>query len=178
MKYLLIVVNGLIMLSCKLALKVPEFKTAKTELEEQVLGDWYRVDDDLVLFSTVRSGSSPHGEADPVAMARLNQKFNKDDLEELKNLGVLGEQQDGLIGFVPSQRSGYEGKDPAVQRLARIVLREENEDRQVLWRDRLGKDSAHELTLEQVRATWAASQRKLCKPGQWYQDTENQWLKK
>ena len=164
--------------ACSISIKGIEVPTAKTDLEKQVLGEYRSVDNELILMSTVRGKNGVFlANADIVELAKQNQKFNQDDLEELKNSQILGEGNDGRVSMVPLGVSKITSPRTKVMRLARIILEEENADRMVLWRSTLASGQAS-LSLDQVRKTYTEVKRKQITVGQWYQDDKGIWNRK
>lgn len=164
--------------ACSISIKGIEVPTAKTDLEKQVLGEYRSVDNELILMSTVRDRKSQFfANVDLTELAKQNQKFNQDDLEELKNLQILGEGNDGKIKLVPTEVSKIAKPKAKIIRLARIILDEENADRMLLWQHTLTKSEAS-LTLLQVQKTYRDVKRKQSTVGQWYQDDNGNWNRK
>lgn len=165
--------------SCKLALKVGEIKTAKTDLEEQVLGSWYKIDDDLILVSTVRGDDSGlKSQKSPLELAKLNRLFNQDDVDELKEKQILGERFDGRLEFVPSKVSGVKATEDSSLRLAEIILKEENANRETIWRETYkNSGSGQSEDIDQYRKAWAEGHRKHFKPGHWFLDHNQKWVR-
>ncbi|NRA44599.1 MAG: DUF1318 domain-containing protein [Oligoflexales bacterium] len=164
--------------ACAISIKGIEVPTAKTDLEKQVLGEYRSVDNELILMSTVRGKKlGLLASNDPVELAKQNQKFNQDDLEELKNLQILGEGNDGKVRLVPLSISKIASPKAKIMRLARIILDEENSDRMMLWQDTLAKGQKS-LSLVQVQKTYMEAKRKQTTVGQWYQDDKGTWIRK
>ena len=146
----------------------------RTALENQVMGSYKELEDDVILASSVRAP----GDAKPVLSdsrrhavdARQNQDFNRDDIDELKDEQILGEANDGSLALLPN------GKRTT---LATQLLVEENHDRQEIWQRIV--DANSNLTtadLPKVRATYAKMQREGVSKGQWYQDESGVWRQK
>jgi uncharacterized protein YdbL (DUF1318 family) len=102
----------------------------RTSVERQLAGELEPLTDEQLLVASVRaeaqlaSGSLADLQAAAVA-ARRRQLFNRDDVEEAKQQGCLGEALDAKL----VSRACDATKDPAVAaRLARL-LAEENQDR-------------------------------------------------
>ena len=102
-----------------------------TALERQLLGEYESLDKDLVLASSVRGGA---GGAKTVEAARLRavraralQRFNEDDLLELKAAGCVAE---GLAGRLVSRPcEAIEDDASTIGRRRARVVSEENEAR-------------------------------------------------
>lgn len=152
-----------------------ELTSQRTALENQVLGAYKELEDDVILASSVRGAPGDEKPALSASKrravdARQNQDFNRDDIDELKDKGVLGEANDGRLALLPQAKG---------EKLAAQLLSEENRDRQEIWQriiDANANLSAGDLP--QVRATYAKMQREGVVKGQWYQDESGAWRQK
>lgn len=158
----------------------------RTALENQVMGSYKELDDDLILVSSVRGSRKPAATAQlspekrRALDARENQEFNRDDIDELKDRQILGEAASGELALVPDH-PGRTGDAVAakVMQLAKALVDEENRDRAVIWRriiDANANLSANDLP--DVRRTYAKLQRDQARPGQWLQDEAGVWRQK
>jgi hypothetical protein len=102
---------GLLLLGgCTLAKVDVNVVSERTSLENQVLGSYNRLSEDLLLVASVR-GVSPTGkieapqprspEQQDAVRALETISFHADDLESFKRLGWVGENRDGLITPFP-----------------------------------------------------------------------------
>lgn len=126
-----------------------------TALERQLLGDYERLDDELVHASSVRGGAgspptSYEGVKAEAIEHRAIQRFNEDDLAELKGAGCIAERLDATVVDRPCALA--EPDDGVRRRVARVV-KEENRARGaiVLW-------AAHELARRAGRAAPTAAE--------------------
>src|SRR5687768_18459876 len=82
-----------------------ELTSQRTALENQVMGSYRELEDDLVLISSVRGettgGKTVSTRQKKALDARQNQEFNRDDVDELKLKGLLGETNDGKHVLLP-----------------------------------------------------------------------------
>lgn len=159
-----------------------EVTSQRTALENQVMGSYKELDDDLVLMSSVRGQDAP-GSATPrqkkAIDARQNQEFNRDDVDELKTLEVLGEAANGTLAVVPPAlgKSQQIAKDKL--KLAETLVDEENADRATIWRRIIENNpNLSQKDLPQVQRTYAKMQQDQTLPGQWYQGEAGGWQKK
>lgn len=99
----------------------------KTQLENQILGTFERLNDDLILASSVRNASS-HPASMPfrreALQAMMNREFNRDDLDALKRAGFIGEGRDGLLVWL------NEPKEDAIWN--KQLVEQENRDREIV----------------------------------------------
>lgn len=160
-----------------------EVNSQRTSLENQVLGSYKEIEDDLVLVSSVRAGGAKAtAQLSPdkkrAVDARMNQDFNRDDIDELKDKGVLGEANDGRVAFLPSglQSGKATGKDLS---LARQLLDEENRDRAEIWKRIIAaNENLSEKDLPEVRKTYAKLQQDSAAPGHYVQTPSGSWEKR
>lgn len=105
-----------------------------TALEHQLLGVYRELDDDLVYASSVRGDFvSPSGSYEALKSLALEgrslQRFNEDDLAELKAAGCLAETLDAKIVDRPCDGVVADtGLQPTLQR----VIRDENRARSAI----------------------------------------------
>jgi uncharacterized protein YdbL (DUF1318 family) len=104
---------GLLLLGgCTLAKVDVNVVSERTSLENQVLGTYNRLSEDLLLVASVR-GVSPTGKIEARPQRSPEQQdatraletisFHADDLESFKRLGWVGENRDGLITPFPRE---------------------------------------------------------------------------
>jgi hypothetical protein len=161
-----------------------ELTSQRTALENQVMGSYKELDDDLVLVSTVRgpangAAAAPSARQRRAIDARQNQEFNRDDVDELKTAEILGETNQGTIVVVPKKYGKAAGAVKDKLSLAEALVDEENADRLTIWKRIIETNpnlSAKDLPA--VQRTYAKMQRDLSLPGQWFQDESGAWQRK
>ena len=105
----------------------------KSSLEKQLMGETEPLSEDELLVASVRDLSGPEAAAEDAltqkaVAARRRQLFNRDDLDELKALGCLGEALKGLLMGRPCDKI----KDLEAARLRDRMVEEENADRNAI----------------------------------------------
>jgi Protein of unknown function (DUF1318) len=151
---------------------------SRSALENQVMGSYKELDDDLILSSSVR-GPGGSAQRKPAVDARLNQQFNQDDLGELADLGVVGESAVGTVVVLANKVTGSTKISPAQVQLAKQLVVEENRDRAVIWQRIIAANpNLRASDLPQVQKTYAKIRRQALTPGQWYEDESGVWQKK
>jgi hypothetical protein len=104
-----------------------------TALEFQLLGAYEELDRDLMHASSLRAPSAPVASFEKLRMEALEarglQRFNEDDLLELKDAACLAE---GLGAKVVVRPCALMETDPAAKRRLARVVKEENRSRQVI----------------------------------------------
>ena len=179
-----LIIAGMGLAGCTFNFDVTSQRTA---LENQVMGTYKELDDDLILASSVR-GLKTKADAPAAKVsaskksaldARQNQLFNQDDIDELKQQQILGEANGGTVVLLP--RHLVKGEAPASKdyALAAQIAAEENRDRQAIWQRII--DSNEHLTardLPNVKMTYAKMLRDNAAGGVWYQDDSGSWVQK
>jgi uncharacterized protein YdbL (DUF1318 family) len=156
----------------------------RTALENQILGSYEELDRDMQLLASVRAVDA-EGQTRQVPdytqerrqaiTARQTQKFNQDDIDELKQAGCIGEAKDGTLSKRPCPRAS----DPAVAgRLERLIA-SENQARSVILRFAVtASPDLTEKDLPQVTQAYARMQREKAKTGDWIQQPSGEWVRK
>jgi hypothetical protein len=110
----------------------------RTQLENQVLGSYEALSDDLALVASVRGideqgnvkkPSPASKEKKRALLAVQNREFNRDDIEAFKQKGLAGENGEGLLTFFDAADKESDAKYKA---FAKAKIEEENQDRIVL----------------------------------------------
>lgn len=177
-----IAVWTLLVSSCAIEFQVASQRTA---IEEQILGAYEEMDNELVLMSSVRAVDASGNESHKVqndlekraTEAKQNQQFNMDDLRELKKKEILGEKIDGSIDLLPAGK----GKKPKDEEklLAEVIRDEENRDRLIIWQRVIEKSpDLKDEDLKIVRKNYHQQMVEKLDAGMWYQDDKEEWVKK
>jgi len=156
-----------------------EVTTQKTALENQIMGAYRELDDDLILLSTERGDGAVKNDSAAV-YARKNQQFNLDDLAELKSQCLLGETYRGEITVIhPEDRQGCKPFLAADVTLAAKLAVEENRDRSIVWLGLIERSPYLTLKdLPKVRAMYADMTIASLTKGQYFQDAKSRWVRK
>ncbi len=126
----LVLLLGLLAPAACVSLK-PVVVDRKTQLENQILGTFQRLEDDLILASSVRGErreASLSGLEREAVEAMMTREFHRDDLEGWTSKQVVGEDRSGLVQVIAPPSD--EGEAKRVKQL----VDEENRCRQVLLR--------------------------------------------
>ncbi len=152
----------------------PVMVDQKTALERQILGNFQRLEEELILASSVR-GSAAHQAADQrlsplqreALQATLSREFNRDDIEAFKDRQMLGEGKDGLLKVLPAAAAA-----PQAQRL----VEQENRDRMVIIRRVIQRDpKLTDKDLALVRRIFARLMAQTARRGQRVQLPDGRW---
>ncbi|RLB56894.1 MAG: hypothetical protein DRI34_08465 [Deltaproteobacteria bacterium] len=152
----------------------------RTALENQILGSYRELDRDMQLLSSVRSGPGPGktGTSEPrrrALRARQEMIFLRDDVDELKALGCLGEGNRGRLLPRPCRRAA---EGDLARRLAEVARRV-NAARQVVLRFVVATSpDLTEADLPQVIEAFVRLQREHAASGHWWQDDAGTWQRR
>jgi hypothetical protein len=107
----------------------------KTALENQILGSYEELGNEVLLLASVRS-IDQEGRLKPVIevpkgkrlalKAMQRQEFNRDDILKFKSTLCVGEGNDGLLKYFENERTL---KDSDYKKFVMAILKEENKDR-------------------------------------------------
>jgi uncharacterized protein YdbL (DUF1318 family) len=182
----LLVLNG-----CTLAKVDVNVVSERTSLENQVLGTYNSLSEDLLLVASVR-GVSPTGkiEAPPrhtpeqqdATRALETISFHADDVESFKRLGWVGENRDGLL--TPFGREIPKQLAPELKSFAtlyseaefRQVIDEVNQSREVLMQRVVQtNENFTAKDLPAIRKVFARINRQNSAPGTKVQGDDGTW---
>lgn len=157
----------------------------KTALENQILGSYEELGNDMMLLASVRSVDEsgklktvpeiPPGKRKAIR-AMQRKEFNRDDIANFKKLGCAGEGNDGLLAFIEVEKTRT---DPKFKKFAQAIIQEENEDRLItLNRIVATNENFSEGDLPKVRKISASLNRDNAKPGEKIQTESGEWVVK
>lgn len=145
----------------------------KTQLENQILGSFQRLEKDLILTSSVR-GEQPAPKLSPLQReaveAMMSRAFYEDDIDELKQQQIVGEGKDGLLKILQAPDK------PELAKRVKQLVEEENRNRTVIFRRviQINRDlSDRDLPL--VRRVFYRLSRQTAKPGEKVQREAGDW---
>jgi uncharacterized protein YdbL (DUF1318 family) len=155
----------------------------KTALENQVLGTYQELNQEVLLVASVRyidpSGKlvpqppvPPSKEAAIRAMQRS--AFNRDDIDRLKAEEILGENLEGRLSILSLEKVSADR-----QAFVKNLVEEENADRETLMQRVLTTNETFTpQDLPKIRRTFAALNRDRARSGDWIQREDGQWVRK
>lgn len=166
-----------------------ELTSQKTALENQVMGSYKELDDDVIMMASVR-GVSKDGKktknnaptsdnAKRAITAKQNQDFNRDDIDDLKQKQILGEAATGDLVLLPKDIGTAVSADSTDLVLAQALVKEENQDRATVV-DRIVVSNEN-LSSKDLSAAKKAYQKKVIDDspvGTWIQDDGGKWQRK
>jgi uncharacterized protein YdbL (DUF1318 family) len=158
-----------------------KFTGEKTALENQILGTYNQVREDVWMVASVRAANPDSqitlsDEKRAVLTAIQNREFNKDDVDEFRRDGAIGENAKGLLEIRPLPRLE---SDPSYRKLVEEILAQENRDRQIIMQRIFDINPAVQTTgLTEVEKVFAKLNRDGAKSGEWIQLPEGEWVRK
>ena len=176
--------------ACTLAKVDVNVVSERTSLENQVLGTYNTINDDLLLVASVR-GISPSGKIAPAPRRTPEQEgavraletvsFHADDVEAFKRLGWIGEGRDGLLAPFPRLPPKAGSSDQALAASYSEgeflqVLDEVNKSREVLiLRVIQTNENFTAADLPEIRRVFARINRQNSPPGSKVQGDDGSW---
>jgi len=192
----------LAVLSLSCSIRPPEVTITgeKTALERQLLGEQERLPQEIWSVGAVSTSSLvPPTESDslrrfvsgeaettlvesysPERLRYLRAEalriFNRDDVDDFKKEGIVGEGNRGYLEVVDSTKLKADSSRAA---LIRRVVTEENQSRKILmeWYVNLRQDLT-EADLPQVEASFAQRNREAARSGEFVQDQDGNWRRR
>ena len=162
-----------------------EMTGEKTSLENQILGTYREIESDVWMIASVRStgaiGLKPENrfisdEKRKVIEAIQNRRFNKDDIDEYKALGVIGENNRGYLTFLDNTDIKL---TEDYKKILYEIMNEENRDRKIIMERVISVDP--KLSLEdmpEIEKVFANQNRQQAKKGEWIQLVDGKWIRK
>ena len=155
----------------------------RTALENQVLGTYQELNQEVLLVASVRyidpqgklqqAQKLPKGKKEVVrALQRVS--FNKDDLNQLKRSGVIGENNEGGITLLAPEKI-----QPKEREFIENLIKEENDDRVVIMNRVIEtNETLTKKDLPRVYKMFAALNRDKAPKGEWIQADDGTWSQK
>ena len=185
--YMAIMISG-----CTLAKVDVNVVSERTSLENQVLGTYNSLSEDMMLVASVR-GVSPTGkiEAPPrhtpeqidATRAMETIAFHADDIESFKSLGWVGENQEGLLTSfareIPKVASGVLKSFAVNYSEAEFqqVVKDVNQAREVLMMRVVQTNENFTIKdLPAIRKVFARINRQNSAPGAKVQEVDGRWI--
>jgi len=167
--------------ACTIHTPEMKFTGEKTALENQILGTYNQVREDVWMVASVRAANPDSqitlsDEKRAVLTAIQNREFNKDDIDEFKRDGAVGENARGLLEIRPLPRLQAEAN---YRKLVEEIVAEENHDRQVIMQRIMEINPTAQATgISEVEKVFAKLNRDSARSGEWMQLSDGAWVKK
>jgi uncharacterized protein YdbL (DUF1318 family) len=171
----------LVFAACTIHPPEMKFTGEKTALENQILGTYNQVREDVWMVASVRAANPDSqitlsDEKRAVLSAIQNSAFNKDDIDEFKRDGAVGENAKGLLEIrsLPRLES-----DADYRKLVEKIVAEENRDRRIIMQRIMDINPAVQATgITEVEKVFAKRNRDDAQTGNWIQLPEGEWVRK
>ncbi len=183
MNHIFYVVLILVIFIAGCSIHAPEVRITgeKTALEKEVIGTYDQMEEDMWMIASTRSEKGESSvklspEKEKVLEALQEQKFNKDDIDEFKIKGYVGEDNQGFLQIRPSRALQ---QDSELMELVKEIIQEENRDRKIIM-DRVIelKSSLKESDRRQIYSVFAKMNHENSPKGTWIQKEDGTWIKK
>lgn len=157
----------------------------KTALENQILGSYEELGNEMLLLASVRSvdedgklqttAEVPPGKMQAIR-AMQRQEFNRDDIQAFKQAGAAGEGKDGLLVFFENEKTR---SDPQHKAFVQAIIEEENQDRLTILNRTIATNEAFaEGDLPKVQEIFASLNRDNAQAGEKIQLENGVWTVK
>ncbi|MDZ7292629.1 MAG: YdbL family protein [candidate division KSB1 bacterium] len=167
--------------ACSIHTPEMKFTGEKTALENQILGTYNQVKEDVWMVASVRAANPDSqitlsDEKRAVLTAIQNREFNKDDIDEFKRDGSVGENAKGYLEIRPHPKLQ---SDPEYRKMVEGIVAEDNRDRQIIMRRVIAINPAIQAAdTTEVEKVFARLNRDNAKPGEWIQMDNGEWVRK
>jgi uncharacterized protein YdbL (DUF1318 family) len=171
---------------CACSIKAPEVRLTgeKTSLEKEILGTYHLMREDTWMVASTRAVTAvPEGPAAAMSPekkrsldALRDQEFNKDDVDEFKRNGFVGETKDGRLEARPSEELS---RIPDTAKLVDEIVQEENAGRRIIMERVVELNDALKRAVPgDVSAVFAKMYQENSPAGSWIQKPDGSWVKK
>jgi uncharacterized protein YdbL (DUF1318 family) len=157
----------------------------RSALENQVLGTYQELNNDVLQLASVRSidtsgklvAQEPLSDDKRQALAALqSQAFNKDDILRFRAQGWAGENRQGLLTYFPEAALSADARQVE---FVQTIIAQENRDRMVLMQRVIATNAQlAESDFPQVQTIFAALYRDQARSGDRLQREDGTWMRK
>lgn len=158
----------------------------RTALENQVLGSYKELNREFVMIASVRSVDEKGMAEDRLKGMSASQRdamkamqareFNRDDVDDFKKSGCVGENNQGLLEILSCEKSKGDIK---YGKLLNDVAKEENESRMVIMkRVIIMNEGLKEGDLLKIQKVFASMNHDAARPGEFVQKEDGGWARK
>ena len=160
--------------------KIPDIKITgeKTALENQVLGEYSKIKEDAWMVASERGNGQIKITADrkEVVEAIRDREFLKDDINELKIRGLLGEITSGLLEIV--DLDDVSKLDKKEQYLIKLLLKKENDARILIMKRIIETDTKFKSSPKEVYQAFFVMNLEDSPDKTLYKNKKGKWVKK
>jgi uncharacterized protein YdbL (DUF1318 family) len=181
MVFIIAVLTGALFFHC--SIKAPEVNITgeKTALENQVIGTYQQIEEDVWTLTSVRSTNTTPKPKMSVEKKRVleavqGRKFNKDDIDEFLQEGFVGENNQGLLVIRDNENLK---KDADLKNRVTKIIENENGYRQIIMeRIILLNEQAADAGEKNVSKIFAKINQDTAVSGAWIENENGQWIRK
>lgn len=175
---ILLLISIISITSC--TIKIPDIKITgeKTALENQVLGEYSKIKEDAWMVASERGDGQIKITADrkEVVEAVRDREFLKDDMNELKLKGYLGEIISGVLEIVdPVKISKLDKKE---QNRIELLLKKENNARILIMKRIIETDTKFKSSPKEVYQAFFVMNLEDSPEKTFYKNKKGKWVKK
>jgi len=175
------VLTGVIFFQC--SIKAPEVNITgeKTALENQVIGTYQQIEEDVWTLTSVRSTNTTKKPEISVEKKRVleavqGRKFNKDDIDEFLQEGFVGENNQGMLEI---RNNDDLKKDAELKnRVTKIVENENGYRKIIMERIILLNEQVADAGEKNVSKIFAKINQDNAVSGAWIENENGEWIKK
>lgn len=151
----------------------------KTALERQLIGEYREIEKDAWATSTVMVPSKGDRRAmvstdDTMLQAIKIRELNDDRIRTYKDMGIIGEMNNGYVGIVDTKKLQSLKEGAAVHTL----VNDENNARQIIFIKSSDSKNAKDPKAIQFGYDFAKEQHAKAKKGDWIQKEDGRWVRK
>jgi hypothetical protein len=182
MKWITILLVIFIVAGC--SIKAPEVRVTgeMTALEQEVIGAYNQMKEDTWMIASTRDTEDTTGQVSvspekrQVLEALQNQKFNKDDIDEFKMKGYVGEKNDGFLLVRNLEKYNLV---PEKNKFIQELTAQENQDREIIMNRVIElKSSLEDSNKENILSVFAKMYQEDSVKGTWIQNPDRTWERK
>ena len=165
-----------------------ELTSQKTALENQIMGSYKELDDEVLLMASVRGVGTNGQKKDPKIQsdaaktalnAKQNQSFNRDDVDDLKEKQLVGEAKGGELALLPKGIGLLSAASEDDIKFAKYLLSEENKDREVITKRIIATSaSLSEKDHSEAKKVYRKSLLEESPTGTWIETETGSWERK
>ncbi len=165
------------------SIQAPEVRVTgeKTALEREVVGTYEEMEEDTWMIASTRavegeSNVAVSPEKRAVLEALQDQKFNKDDIDEFKMKGFLGENNRGFLEIRLLEKLE---QNPEEMKLVQEIVQEENENREIVMERVIElNDTLKKTVRDDILGIFARINQENSSEGTWIQELDGNWILK
>ena len=177
MKKTLAILLLTLFLAC--SIKTPEITLTgeKTALENQILGAYDQLTDNNLITTSRRTSSAAqeNQQSQAVRQALQRQKFNKDEIDELKRSKIVGENNKGYLEILENEK--YR-QDASLHKMVDDLVKQENHDRRIIYQRVLALNHKNNSEQGSVSTIFSKMQAENAEPGTKIQQQNGDWIDK